>query len=281
MVAGLSRIGIENLSDGILAAAGTPWFAILCWVAFYVLISLEMLLPTGGMAGLAAAAALIASAVVAWEYGPLWSAGILGVTTVTMPPLFGAMVRLWPRTKLGQRILNVRDDEPVAAMPTPTTRDGRPLAELIGLRGVAVSDLMPDGLVRIEGHRVNAISEAAVIDRGQTVEVVGMSDRQLWVRRVADDAVAKIASAGEELIEPTANSVAGEPTDAKADPLGLGTDKSQRESLLTMKKTTGHSDKAISNPTSAPTETSTDHMNPAALEWDLDAMIVDEEKESP
>lgn len=178
LLAATTLLAAANL----LAATGIPWFAILLVIAFYALVGLEFFLPTGGTAGIAAVIAIVAAIVISLEYGIYWAVGILLVTTLTTPPLIIALIRVWPRTIIGRRILNKRDDDPPVQTSVATTRRGTPLDSLIGRRGVAVSHLLPAGMVKIDGERINAVSVGLPINQDDRIIVVGLENRHLQVR---------------------------------------------------------------------------------------------------
>lgn len=178
----------------VVAASGTPWFALLLTVAFYVLITLELLLPTGGAAGFAALAAIVAAIIISIQHDVYWAVGILGLTIATTPPLLVSLVRIWPRTAIGRRVLNQHDDDPPVQQPVATTRRGRPMVDLVGQTGTALSDLLPAGLVRIKGQRVDAISHGVPINRGDAVTAIGTESRSVIVRPATDTELAQSRS---------------------------------------------------------------------------------------
>lgn len=166
----------------LLAATGVPWFAVLLLVSFYALVALEFFLPTGGLAGFGAVAAIVSAVVISLEYNIYWSVGILAVTILTTPPLIVLLIRVWPTTIIGRRILNARDSDPPYVAPETATRRGRPLQSLVGIAGTAVSDLLPSGLVRIDGERIDAFTTGQPINRGDRIVAVGIENRRLQVR---------------------------------------------------------------------------------------------------
>lgn len=160
----------------------SPWFALLLLIAFYFCLCIEFLMPTAGMAGVAAAVALIAALAIAFTHSVAWGLGLTLFVLFTTPPLMIGLLRLWPHTPIGRRILNRRPGDSPYEPPRATTRRGREFMSLVGLRGIAKSDLLPSGLVVIDGERIDAVSSGAVINRGDSVIVVGVENRHLQVR---------------------------------------------------------------------------------------------------
>lgn len=183
--------------------AEIPWFSFLLLVAFYVLLAAEFFLPTGGTAGFGAAAAIIAAIVIAVAADPRWAIAIVAFGLLTTPPLVAALIRIYPRTPIGRRILNRRREDPLAVAPAATTRSGRTLQSLVGQTGIAVSDLLPSGLARIDGEKVDAVSIGVPIDAGETIIVVGIENRHLQVKPHVPAAEPESAEADQMLSPPS------------------------------------------------------------------------------
>lgn len=68
---------------------------------------------------------------------------------------------------------------------TETGYSSNPLFdELIGKRGVVVSDLRPSGFVLIEGKKYDAQSDGLMIKSGEEVEVISVVGSLITVRRI-------------------------------------------------------------------------------------------------
>jgi membrane-bound serine protease (ClpP class) len=59
---------------------------------------------------------------------------------------------------------------------------------LIGAKGIATTDLKPNGEVRVMGEFWQATAKDATIENGQAVEVVGMEGMFLVVKKVEEKA---------------------------------------------------------------------------------------------
>ena len=149
--------------------------------AFFGLVALEFFLPTAGMAGVAAVGCLVAAVYTAYAFEPLAALGVVAAAVAGGPVLIGRLVRVWPRTPIGRMILNRSAEKPATPSPEVMTSAGTPVGDLIGRDGVAKTDLIPHGMVVIDGETVDAISPIA-IDRGTPVVVVGVDSRTLRVR---------------------------------------------------------------------------------------------------
>ncbi len=73
---------------------------------------------------------------------------------------------------------------------------------MIGKQGVAKTDLLPSGDVRIEGRVYDAVSRGMAIDRGQAVIVVEVDTQRLIVRPLSEKEVAAQESVNDVLSTP-------------------------------------------------------------------------------
>ncbi len=162
-------------------------YAIILLVLFYLLLVTEFLLPTGGLLGAAAVATLVAAIAIAFAHSWWLGISVTSFALLTTPIVFVAMIRYWPHTPIGRRMLNRRpDDDPIEA-PTSTAADGTPLKDLVGRIGIAKSDLLPSGLVRIGNMKLDAVSTGMPIDNGTRVIVTSAEAGKIHVRAAHDD----------------------------------------------------------------------------------------------
>src|SRR6185369_8076676 len=133
-----------------------------------VLFFLELFLPSGGLLGLLAAAALIAGIVLLFMKNTTW--GLVGalVTVVALPFVLGLALKLWPNTPIA-RWMTLRGDAGEDGGGAATAAGA---AALVGRTGKAMTDLRPIGTVVLEGQRVECLAEAGIIRAGATVKVI-------------------------------------------------------------------------------------------------------------
>jgi len=148
---------------------------------FFVLLLLELFIPSGGLLGVAAAAALVAALIVGFMHSIEVGGSILISVSVIAPILISFALRVWPRTPMGRKILNV-DPEADASRRQEQELVRR---RLIGKVGTAKMDLLPNGVIDLAGQRLDAISTGGVIDRGSAVEVVDVVAGKIQVRRTS------------------------------------------------------------------------------------------------
>lgn len=143
-------------------------------------IVLEMFVPSGGLLGVTATLSIVGAIVLAFLSGPL--AGLLMTLTVTflIPVLLAAAVRYWPETPLGRLILLRRPQGPAEVLPQTDAYLSR--HAMIGKRGVAKSQMLPSGVVSIDGKTYDAVSNGLPIEPGESVRVIGLDTQRLVVR---------------------------------------------------------------------------------------------------
>jgi membrane-bound ClpP family serine protease len=147
---------------------------------FFALLVLELFIPSGGLLGIGAAAALIAAIVIGFLHSLAAGSIILVGSAIVVPAVISLGLRIWPRTAVGRRMLTI--DHEAEAQRDAEERQRR--EAIIGKVGIAKTDMLPSGLVEIDGMRLDAVSLGMVIDRGQTVEVVNVVSGKIHVRPV-------------------------------------------------------------------------------------------------
>lgn len=157
------------------------WVVILLVVGLAVMV-LEVFLPSGGILGFLSLTALVAGIATAFlELGSTAGLVVLAATTVFVPIVLGLAFRWFPETPLGRRVLPPPPD-PADVVPSSARR--RELGRLVGRHGRAVTEMLPWGVVEIEGMRLEAVSEGGPIEQGGEVEAVGTQGRDLVVTHV-------------------------------------------------------------------------------------------------
>lgn len=152
--------------------------------ASLLLVILELFIPSGGLIAVVAGLCAIAGVVALGIYDIAWGAiGALVVLVLTPVVFFGGL-NIWQNTKIGQRVIGAPTPEEVEARRAAeqAARDER--LALIGAEGVALTDLRPIGVVRVDGKRLDAAAESHHIDSGSTVKIVHVDGLQIKVREV-------------------------------------------------------------------------------------------------
>lgn len=154
------------------------------------LIVLEMFIPSGGVIGLVAGVATIASLVCFWRVSSMWGLSSTLAVLILIPFLVSFAFKVWPNTPVGRRLILGGDDESEGARMADAQRrqaerDRRDA--LIGVEGVALTDLHPVGVVRVgkSKDRREGLAQGGSIDAGERIRVVGFEGTSLKVRRIS------------------------------------------------------------------------------------------------
>ena len=155
------------------------------------LIASELVIPSGGLLTIGGVAAAIAAVVVLWNEDTM-----LGLSAAALVlfgfPIGGYLLFNWfITTRSGGRFVlggsgDGRGTDDIQAKEAESARQAKhhALKELIGMQGLAVTELRPVGRIEVNGERHEAISESGIIDAGTPIEIVNAYDAQLKVRPV-------------------------------------------------------------------------------------------------
>lgn len=194
IVVGLTCIGLFFMSHELVNLAG--WEEILMLVAGLALIAAEYFAPGHGVFAVIGVHLVLASLFlallnvgalplsVAWHTGgiPRALASVFGSVLVTFG-LYLVAVRYLPDSQLGKKL--ILDFVPPGLEPQ---RDAMGLEALVGHRGIATTDLRPEGKVEVINRRAEARLVHGFLDVGGRVRVVGVDGRRVMVEAYeADD----------------------------------------------------------------------------------------------
>lgn len=155
-------------------AGNTLLWGFLLVGATIFLIALELVVPSGGILAIAAAASLIGAVAAFFMHDT--NTGLVSLATIAVVgPLAGWLGwKWWSGTTMATKlILQTNPDDLVAAQ-----------SELLHRDGTAETDLRPIGVVRIDEQRHDALSDLGVIPAGTRITVVKVLDNQLKVRAI-------------------------------------------------------------------------------------------------
>jgi membrane-bound ClpP family serine protease len=154
------------------------WVLLLLVVGLAVMV-LEVFLPSGGILGFLSLTAIVAAIATAFlEMGATAGFVVLAVATVVVPTVLALAFRWFPETPLGRRVLPPPPD-PADVAPAAARR--LELEKLLGRSGRALSEMLPWGVVEIDGMRVEAQSDGGPIECGAEVQAVSVQGRHLVV----------------------------------------------------------------------------------------------------
>lgn len=156
------------------------WSVILLAIGFVLLVA-ELFIPSAGMMTVCCIVSLVAAVAVAFTHSVTWGITSLIIVFTVAPVTLAFLIRLWPYTPIGRRILLRSPDAPLPDV-LPNDSHRKALQALVGCIGRSVSDMMPNGMIEIDGQRFDAISVSGLINSGQAIEVVSCTAGKLHVR---------------------------------------------------------------------------------------------------
>lgn len=166
------------------------WGGALAGVAL-VLLFIELFVPSGGLIGVLAGVAAIASLVAFFQYDATLGLAMTGVYIVLGPIAIIAIFKLWLNSPIGRRLIlggqegtAAGSDETIATSEQQRRQRLEALRELIGAEGVTVTALRPVGTVKVGNQRIDALAESGMIAADTPVTVVDIYDNQIKVRAV-------------------------------------------------------------------------------------------------
>ncbi len=158
--------GLVDLSQIAVFLAG-----ILC-------IIIEMLMPTVGLLAGAGVAAMLYSVVMTLG-GDINAVYAMFVSFAMAVFIFALIVKKLPSSKLWNR-LTLKDKSNTANGYV----SAEPREELLGKRGIVVTELRPSGSALIADKLVDVISEGAFLTKGEKIIVVAVNGNRVLVRKV-------------------------------------------------------------------------------------------------
>jgi membrane-bound serine protease (ClpP class) len=151
--------------------------ALLLLLAGFVLVFLELTIPSFGMIGLASAGCFGVALVLAFSHSLAAGFVFVGLLCVGVPLVLWIWVRVFPKTAIGRRMI-LQGPGP----GTTTVPDAR--AELLGAEGVVHSTLRPSGIALFDGQRVDVVTEGKMVQAGTPVRVIEVSGNRVVVRTI-------------------------------------------------------------------------------------------------
>ena len=153
------------------------WSIILIVLGFFVIL-IELFIPSAGVLGIVAAVLLISGVIVGFTQSLAVGGTMLLITALMLPILFVLMIKIWPHTPIGRRILigPITTDD---VMPQGEELDE--MRQLVGRIGMARTKMLPSGMIMIDDKKFDAVSDGLPIDQGQTIKVVSVKGHRITV----------------------------------------------------------------------------------------------------
>lgn len=162
-------------------------WALIALASAAVLLVLELLIPSGGILGIAVAIATVTGIVLLFMADT--TLGLTGALVVLLstPFVLGFALRIWPHTPVAKWLtLKSSSDANDSADSSLEPNEPSSASSLsAGTVGVAITDLRPVGFCRFESQRVECLAEYGVIRAGTAIQIVRLLDDQTIVAPAA------------------------------------------------------------------------------------------------
>ena len=146
---------------------------ILLLIVGAVLIFLETILP-GLVAGITGFGCLVAAVIVGYREDLVTGNIVLGIVFVGLVAGTWAWLKFFPESRVARRFVS---NQAVGDL-------GVEKPDLLNGSGTALSQLRPSGTARINGQRVDVVTEGGLIEQGVAVKVVAIEGSRIVVREV-------------------------------------------------------------------------------------------------
>ncbi|MFO0013620.1 MAG: NfeD family protein [Planctomycetota bacterium] len=152
--------------------------ALVLFVFALVVFVIDLLIPSGGSLLAITGLLCIASVVFAFRHSQTSGMWMLMATLGLIPVMLFILIYVWPKTPVGRRM--IVQPERAGEFVWSDAAESDP-AELIGAVGVAETEFLPRGSVRIGERSFEAISEVGLIEAGQQVKITRLDVGRLVV----------------------------------------------------------------------------------------------------
>ena len=151
--------------------------AICLLVVAFGLVMAEIGIPSFGLFSLLAAGAYAWALVEAFAQNKTFGWSFVGLGVVLLPVAIGLGLKLLPKTPMGRRlILPVPNSEEIKHGSRPES-----VHDLEGKAGVALTDLRPTGIARIDGERIDVVAGGKFILKGSNLVVSTIQGNRIVV----------------------------------------------------------------------------------------------------
>jgi len=140
---------------------------------------LELFVPSAGVLGITAGILIVISVVLGFMESVSSGVIVLTVAIVTIPGMLALMVKIWPYTPLGKRIL-LKDLKPEDVLPN-YTENKEQKERLEGQLGIAQTKMLPSGIVMVNDEKFDAVSDGFAVEAGDSVRVISVRGNHVYV----------------------------------------------------------------------------------------------------
>lgn len=154
------------------------WAFFLLAIGLFAVV-LELFVPSAGILGIVAGLLIVTAVVLGFMESVSYGVVLLTAAIVTIPGLLALMVKVWPYTPIGKRIL-LKDLKPEDVLPNYIENKERK-ERLEGQLGIAQTKMLPSGIVLVNGEKFDAVSEGFAVDEGDSIRVMSVRGNHVYV----------------------------------------------------------------------------------------------------
>ena len=154
------------------------WAFFLLAIGLFAVV-LELFVPSAGILGIVAGLLIVTAVVLGFMESVSYGVILLTAAIVTIPGLLALMVKVWPYTPIGKRIL-LKDLKPEDVLPNYIENKERK-ERLEGQLGIAQTKMLPSGIVLVNGEKFDAVSEGFAVDEGDSIRVMSVRGNHVYV----------------------------------------------------------------------------------------------------
>jgi len=154
------------------------WAFLLLAIGLFAVV-LELFVPSAGSLGIVAGILIVTSVVLGFMESVSYGVIVLTAAVVTIPGLLALMVKVWPYTPLGKRIL-LKDLKPEDVLPN-YIENKEQKERLEGQLGIAQTKMLPSGIVMVDGEKFDAVSEGFAVEKGDAIRVISVRGNHVYV----------------------------------------------------------------------------------------------------
>ncbi len=155
-------------------------YAIILLAVGILLVVMEAIVPSGGILGILAAVAIIASLVLAFRESSATGGVFLIIAVILIPTVIIFGLKIFPKTPIGRRVI---------LKPSVETADQRGAAgvaeenysHLMGKTGITATPLRPSGIAEFNDQRYSVVAEGEMIEAKTTIVVVKIEGNSIVV----------------------------------------------------------------------------------------------------
>lgn len=156
------------------------YWSLILTAAGFLVIFLELFIPSAGVLGLVAGICLVSGIIVGFIDSTATGFLVLLAILVMLPIMFAAMIKMWPHTPIGKRILIGPVDMDDVELQGEYYDE---IKSLLGRLGTAKTKMLPSGIVMIDGKKFDAVTDGLPIEAGDSIKVISAKGNRVVVSK--------------------------------------------------------------------------------------------------